>query len=94
MIAIDDFGSGYSNFSYLMEMKPDFIKIDGSIIKLIDTDKNSLLITQMISEFAKKLDIETIAEFIHNEAVYQKARELGVDEFQGFLLGEPMPIYG
>jgi len=90
-IAIDDFGSGYSNFIYLAKIEPDFIKIDGSIIKEIDHNKSSYEIAKNIREFATKLGAKTVAEFIHNEDVYQKAKEIGVDAFQGFHLGEPKP---
>lgn len=90
-IAIDDFGSGYSNFSYLLQLNPEYIKIDGSIIRNIDSDSKSLLIAQTISNFAKSLGIKTIAEFIHSEEVYAKAKSLGIDAFQGFLLGKPEP---
>ena len=91
-IALDDFGSGYSNFTRVLELNVDFIKIDGSIISNIDTDTNSYIIAQTIAEFSKKLGIKTIAEYIHSQEVYKKAQELGVDEFQGFLLGEPKPL--
>ena len=90
-IAIDDFGTGYSNFSYLMKLKPDYLKIDGSIIKNIDKDKNSEAIVEAIISFAKTLHVKTIAEFIHSKEVYDKCYELGIDEFQGFYLGEPNP---
>lgn len=88
-VAIDDFGTGYSNFSYLLKLKPDYIKIDGSLIKNIDTDENSVAIVSAILTFAKKLGIKTIAEYIHSKEVYKKCKELGIDEFQGFYLGEP-----
>ena len=90
-IAIDDFGTGYSNFSYLMKLKPDYLKIDGSIIKNIDKDKNSEAIVEAIISFAKTLHVKTIAEFIHSKEVYEKCYKLGIDEFQGFYLGEPNP---
>jgi len=88
-IAIDDFGTGYSNFSYLLKLRPDYIKIDGSLIKHIDTDDNSIAIVSAILAFSKKLDIKTIAEYVHSKEVYEKCKELGIDEFQGFYLGEP-----
>jgi len=91
-IALDDFGSGYSNFSRVLELNVDYIKIDGSIISTIDTNKNSFIIAQTITEFSKKLGIKTIAEFIHSQGVYEKAKELGVDEFQGFLLAKPQAL--
>ena len=88
-IAIDDFGSGYSNFSYILEMQPDFIKIDGSIIKNIDHCKNSYNITKSIAQFAKKINAKTIAEYIHSKDVYTKAKKLKIDAFQGFYFSEP-----
>ncbi len=89
MIAIDDFGSGYSNFSYLLEMKPDYIKIDGSLIKNIHESQSSLAIVKTIISFAKELGIRTIAEFVHSEEVFDLTYELGVDEFQGYYFYEP-----
>jgi diguanylate cyclase (GGDEF)-like protein len=89
-IAIDDFGSGYSNFAYLLKLKPDYIKIDGSSVKNIHTDKNSYLITKTINDFAHNLGIKTIAEFVHCEEVFNILKELGVDEYQGFYFCEPV----
>lgn len=91
-IAIDDFGSGYSNFSYLMELDVDYIKIDGSLIKNIDRDKNSQIITSTILDFSQQLNIKIVAEFVHNQAVLDYVQNLGIDYVQGFHLGEPVPI--
>ncbi|AQW86782.1 diguanylate cyclase/phosphodiesterase [Campylobacter pinnipediorum subsp. caledonicus] len=88
-IAIDDFGSGYSNFSYILKLKPDFIKIDGSIIKNIDSSNDSYMITRAIVYFARDLGIKTVAEYIHSADVLDICKKLGVDEFQGFYLGVP-----
>lgn len=88
-IAIDDFGSGYTNYSYMLQLKPDFLKIDGSIIKNIDKNSDSYIITQSIVDFAAKLGIETVAEYIHSKEVYDLARELNIDNFQGFYLNAP-----
>lgn len=88
-IAIDDFGSGYSNFSYMLSLRPDYIKVDGSLIKNIHEDKKSYAIVSSILHFAKELEIPTIAEYVHNKEVYDICMELGFNEFQGFYLGEP-----
>ncbi len=88
-IAIDDFGSGYSNFSYLLELEPDFIKIDGSIIKNIATDHKSYTIAKTIVNFSKELGIKTIGEFIYNKEVFDKVNDLEIDGKQGYFLGEP-----
>ncbi|MDH5767234.1 MAG: EAL domain-containing protein, partial [Gammaproteobacteria bacterium] len=91
-IAIDDFGSGYSNFAYLMQLQVDCIKIDGSLIKKIDQDRNSQIITSTILDFSKQLGIETVAEFVHSPAVLSYTQDIGIDYVQGFYLGEPVPI--
>ena len=90
-IAIDDFGSGFSNFSYLLKMKTDYIKIDGSLIKNIDVDKQSLLVVETIVDFAKKLDVKTVAEYVHSSVVMDKVQELKIDYSQGFYIDEPTP---
>jgi diguanylate cyclase (GGDEF)-like protein len=77
-IAIDDFGTGYSNFAHILKIRPDYIKIDGSLIKNINEDKNSYEMVKSIIDFTKALNIRVVAEFIHNEV-------------QGFYLGEPSP---
>jgi len=88
-ISIDDFGTGYSNFEYLMKLQVDYIKIDGSMIKTIDRDKNSQMVVETIIEFSKKMGIKTIAEFVHSKDVYDKLLELDVDYAQGYYLGVP-----
>ncbi|QOY53125.1 EAL domain-containing protein [Candidatus Sulfurimonas baltica] len=88
-ISIDDFGTGYSNFEYLMKLKVDYIKIDGSMIKTIDRDINSQMVVETIVEFARKMGIKTIAEFVHSKSVYDKLVALDVDFAQGYYLGAP-----
>jgi EAL domain-containing protein (putative c-di-GMP-specific phosphodiesterase class I) len=88
-IAIDDFGSGYSNFSYLTKMNPDYIKIDGEIIKDIDVDKTAFLVVETIVAFAKKLGIQTVAEYVHSSMVMDRVKELEIDFSQGFYIDEP-----
>jgi len=88
-IAIDDFGTGYSNFAYMIKMRPDYLKIDGSLIKNIDTDKVAYNMVQTIINFAHDLEIIVVAEFIHSKEVFDICKKLGVDEFQGYYLGEP-----
>jgi len=88
-IAIDDFGSGYANFEHILNIDADYIKIDGSLIKNIEFDRNSYIITEAIINFSKKLNRKTITEFIHNKRVYEIVKELGADYSQGFYLGVP-----
>jgi len=88
-ISIDDFGTGYSNFEYLMKLKVDFIKIDASMIKNIDSNEESAMITETIVDFAKKLGIKTVGEFVYSKSVFDKVVEVGVDYAQGYYFGEP-----
>jgi len=91
-IAIDDFGSGYSNFSYILEFEPDYLKIDGSIIKHIDTNHKYLAVAKTIVEFANELNIKTIAEYIHNKEIFDIVESLGIDGKQGYFIGEPKQV--
>ncbi len=90
-IAIDDFGSGYSNFERISQLEVDYVKIDGSLIKNIDNNKNNEILVQTIVDFSKKIGIKTIAEFVHSESVYKKVKEIGIDYAQGYYIGEPSP---
>ncbi len=92
-VAIDDFGSGYSNFSHILNMHVDYIKIDASLISNVDTDKNSRLMVETIVKLAQQLDIETVAEFVSTEEIYNTVKELGVDWAQGYWLGKPVPLH-
>lgn len=88
-IAIDDFGTGYSNFVYLMKLSADYIKIDGSLIKEIDTNVQAQIVVSTIVDFAKKMGIKTIAEFVENEKILKKVIELDIDYSQGYFFSEP-----
>ena len=88
-VAIDDFGSGYSNFGYLTRMDADYIKIDGSLVKDMDVDENSRLVVETIVAFARNLGIMTIAEYVHSSAIMNIVKELNIDYSQGFYIDEP-----
>lgn len=90
-VAIDDFGAGYSNFVYITRLEVDYIKIDGSIIKGILQNKSSQVITETIIDFARKLNIKTVAEFVSDEQVYDSIKALSIDSLQGYYFGEPQP---
>ncbi|GGK79524.1 EAL domain-containing protein [Amphritea balenae] len=90
-LAIDDFGTEYSNFERILELDVDYLKIDAKYIKNIDSDKNSYEIARAIVFFAHNAGIKTVAEFVHNEAVQRVVEELGIDYSQGYLFSEPAP---
>lgn len=88
-IAIDDFGSGYSNFLHILELDVDYLKIDASLVKNVTTNANARKITRTIIQFASSLDIKTIAEFVEDEASLNLLHEMGVDFVQGYYIGKP-----
>ncbi len=91
-VAIDDFGTGYSNFNYLIRLNVDFLKIDGSLIRYIHEERNSLLIVENIVDFTKKMGIKTIAEFVESEILFTQVKKLKIDFSQGYYIGEPKPV--
>ncbi len=88
-IAIDDFGSGYSNFDHLMKLDVDYIKLDSCLIDNLADNYNAQIITKTIVNFAKELNLKTISEFVHSEEIFKKSKELGVDYSQGYYIGKP-----
>jgi EAL domain-containing protein (putative c-di-GMP-specific phosphodiesterase class I) len=88
-IAIDDFGSGYSNFIRIIEFKPDIIKIDGSLIENIAHSKSNRKTVEAIQIFAQKLGAKTVAEYVTNKETYDVVKEIGIDYAQGFYIGKP-----
>lgn len=88
-VAIDDFGSGYSNFEHILNLDIDYIKIDASLIKNIDTNRNSEYLVKTIVDFSDSLHIKTIAEYVHSQEVLDKVKSLGIDYSQGYHLGKP-----
>ncbi|WP_457621342.1 putative bifunctional diguanylate cyclase/phosphodiesterase [Persephonella sp.] len=91
-IGIDDFGSGYSNFIYLITLDVDFLKIDANIIKSIHKDRISYVVTETINNFCKKTDIKTVAEYVENEDIYELVKSLGIDYGQGYYFSKPLPL--
>jgi diguanylate cyclase (GGDEF)-like protein len=91
-IAIDDFGSGYSNFSHVLELNVDYLKIDSSLVRNIATDEDAKKIVQTIVAFAKNIGLPTIAEFVEDEAAFETLRELKVDFIQGYYIAKPSPL--
>ena len=89
---IDDFGSGYSNFIYLTEIKTDYIKIDGSIISKMLEDKICFLLVKSIIDFAKEANIKVVAEYVINKEIYEMVKLLGVDYVQGYYFSIPQEM--
>jgi EAL domain-containing protein (putative c-di-GMP-specific phosphodiesterase class I) len=88
-IALDDFGSGFANFRYMINLDIDILKIDGSIVKNVDKDKAAYNIIKAIVEFAKSMDMKIVAEQIETKEECDTIISLGVDYLQGYYLGRP-----
>ncbi|WP_029522075.1 GGDEF domain-containing phosphodiesterase [Persephonella sp. KM09-Lau-8] len=87
--AIDDFGKGYSNFNYLTILPISIVKIDGSLISRITSDRKVLLIVENINSIAHGLGIKTVAEFVSDEEIYKLVKDIGIDYAQGFYISKP-----
>ncbi|MGC9385932.1 MAG: EAL domain-containing protein, partial [Hydrogenovibrio sp.] len=83
------FGAGYANFENLLKLHADFIKIDGSLIKQLAENQDAYDIVESIVSFAKKKDIQTIAEFVSSADILEKVRQLHIDYAQGYFIGQP-----
>ncbi|RBQ28367.1 EAL domain-containing response regulator [Aliarcobacter vitoriensis] len=90
IVGIDDFGAGYSNFHLLSTLAINFIKIDGSLIRNVHESKDLEIIVKTISNIAKEFNIKTVAEFVANEEIYNKVKELNIDLSQGYYFDKPL----
>ncbi len=91
-IALDDFGTGLATFEYLKRFPIDYLKIDGSFIRNLVTNPIDEEIVLSTVRVAKRLNVKTIAEHVHNQDIYDRLRVLGVEYVQGELVGTVRPI--
>lgn len=91
-LALDNVGGNFSSLLYLKSLPVDFIKIDGRLVKEIETDPVSLTMVKCINEMGQLMGKKTIAEFVESKANLEKLRALGVDYAQGYFIGEPRPL--
>jgi diguanylate cyclase (GGDEF)-like protein len=90
--ALDDFGSGMNCFAYLKQLKIDYLKIDGSFIKNITTEKIDQELVSCMNRIAHVLGVKTVAEWVENDEILQTLRELDIDYAQGYGLHRPEPL--
>ncbi|MEM9978219.1 MAG: EAL domain-containing protein, partial [Cyanobacteria bacterium P01_D01_bin.2] len=90
--ALDDFGSGVSSFGYLRSLPVDYLKIDGNLVRNIDKEEYTRTIVDMVNQVAGMMGMKTIAEFVENDRILEKLRELNVNYGQGYASGRPQPL--
>lgn len=91
-IAIDDFGSGYSNFCTILNLSIDIVKIDGALMKSVESDENALNMIESITSFCHKSDKLIVAEYIDNEYLHDIAMSYDIQYCQGYHFGKPGDI--
>lgn len=89
---LDDFGSGMSSFSYLKHLPVNFLKMDGAYVRDIISDSVDLAMAKAIQSVAQSMEIQTIAEYVENEATLDCLKEMGVSYAQGFYLNKPIAL--
>ncbi|MGH2365943.1 MAG: putative bifunctional diguanylate cyclase/phosphodiesterase [Chloroflexota bacterium] len=90
-ISIDDFGTGYSSLAYLKRLPAGELKIDKSFVVDMSSDENDAVIVRSTIEMAHNLGLRVVAEGVEDATAWNRLRELGCDEAQGFLVARPMP---
>ena len=90
-VALDDFGTGMASFSYLKRLKADHIKIDGSFVRSILVDPIDAAVVEAVGRVARVAGVQTVAEWVEDEAVLSALRDLGIDHVQGFAVAPPRP---
>lgn len=91
-VAIDDFGSGYSNYARLKDVNADILKIDGSFIRNVLTSSLDYQIVESICQLARIKKMQVVAEYVESEEMRKAVKQLGIDYMQGYLIGRPSPL--
>ena len=91
-IAIDDFGTGYASYARLKNVDADILKIDGSFIRNIVSNSLDYQIVASICHLARMKKMLVVAEYVESEEIRCAAEALGIDYFQGYLIGKPVRL--
>ena len=89
-LALDDFGVGFSSFSYLKQLHADVLKIDGAFVRDIHNNEDDQLFVKALVDVARGLKMQTVAEFVETQECLDMVRKLGVDYAQGYFVGKPV----
>lgn len=91
-ISLDDFGAGLLSFEFMRRLRPDFVKIDGKLIRDIEHDPVASVIVTAIQQVSKVMGAKTIGEWVENEATLRRLDAIGIDFIQGYYHHKPVPI--
>lgn len=91
-VALDDFGAGMSSYCYLNELPVDLLKIDGHFVKDIKDNLVHRTFVQSISQIAHAMGLETIAEFVENDEIFNLLQSMGVNFAQGYGVAKPKAL--
>lgn len=91
-LAVDDAGAGYSSFRHILRLQPEYIKLDISLTRDIDSDRGRRALAAALIGFAGETGSELTAEGVETVSEFETLRQLGVHRVQGFLLGRPVPF--
>lgn len=90
--ALDDFGTGFASYGYLRELPVNYVKIDGCFIKTLATNAKDYAIVKSIHDVCRVMGIETVAEFVENEAIIDRLESIGINYAQGYAIGRPQSL--
>ncbi len=90
--SLDDFGAGLSSFSYLKKLHVDYLKIDGALIKNINSDSITREMVVAIHKVAQVMGIQTVAEFVENDSILAVLNQIGIDYAQGYGIARPREL--
>ncbi|MCG9698255.1 EAL domain-containing protein [Shewanella sp. Isolate11] len=90
--ALDDFGTGFASYGYLRELPVNYVKIDGCFIKTLANSAKDYAIVKSIHDVCHVMGIETVAEFVENQAIIDRLESIGIDYAQGYAIGRPQSL--
>jgi EAL domain-containing protein (putative c-di-GMP-specific phosphodiesterase class I) len=91
-LAVDDAGAGYASFRHILQLKPDIIKLDRSLISGLNANRDQLALAAALVSFAEKTGIKVVAEGVETPEELKALQTLNVNKAQGYLLGRPTPL--
>ncbi len=92
LFSLDDFGTGLSGFTYLKELPVHYLKIDGSFVKEICRDPVAATMVSAINDVAHTMGLKTVGEFVEDDDIRRRLKDIGIDYGQGYGIAKPMPF--